>query len=535
MIAYLSIKGNVSKSNQHFLWTSIALCIGAIAFIGAFWAPRKSLPSLPCPDCNFIFVSADSLRADHLGAYGYSRPTSPHFDSLAKHGLLFQKHHSTSFLTPITEAVAHTGLYPQKNGIISFRNTISSRVSTLAETFKKHGYRTFAYGTSPEFNHWPALKKSFSRGFDNYEISPRFKNDSRDWPWQNINAVFKDKAKFFLWLSAGEIHAPFGYGIENKFADLDYQGIFSKLVFLGNFHHYYDGTLYDPFSRLQLQSSRTLALNPTTKKLTTDTKVDFQFPAKLTEQDRQYLIGLYDNGVSFFDRNLAKLTQQLERAGLSDNTVIVIHSEHGESLFEHNYVAHYDLWNEVIKTPLLITGAPVQNWKAKVDVAKITNQMTSTIDLAPTFYEMALLSPSFSDGQSLLHDHARNTVFLVRTPLWESVLETSVTDRYKKFNALDENAHFKDFGLIFENYKLFHRKSRFIEEQFSVWQDLTQEKFELPEFQLFDLDRDPGELNPLPNKGPVFEKMRAKILDFETHIKNVEVESERIELLQEYK
>lgn len=401
--------------------------LGVFAWLGLSWAPQKEAYSLPCPDCNIIFISIDSLRADHLGAYGYSRNTSPHFDLLAKQGLLYKRHHSTAHLTPISEAVAHTGLYPQKNGVISFRNTISANVVTLAETFKKNGYSTTALGTSPEFVHWPALKKSFSRGFTTFDISPRFQKDSREWPWNKIKTALANKKKFFLWLSAGEIHAPFGYGIENKFANPNYQGIFSKLVFLGNFHHYYAGVVYNPFTRLQLQSSRTLALDPTSGKMSLEATIDQQFPLKLNELDREHLIALYDNGVAFFDQNLNKLNQLIEQNQLDHKTIILIHSEHGESLFEHNYVAHYDLWNEVVKTPLLLTGAPVRDWKLRTDEQSITNQMTSTIDLAPTLYEIAHLPPNFSDGKSVLHDHNRHEVFLVRTPLWESVLET--TDR----------------------------------------------------------------------------------------------------------
>lgn len=521
------------------LKTKIALSIAAVAILIALcfavFTERKLTKSLPCPDCNIILISVDSLRADHISAYGYSRATTPHFDKLASDGLLFKNHHSNAVLTPITEGIVHSGLYPEKSGMISFRHTFGEHVQTLAKRFKEQGYQTYAFGTSPEFIHWPALKKSFSRGFENFKIGPRIQNNSRAWDWTAIRQSLQSKQKLFMWIAAGEIHAPFGFEIPNTFASPSYDGIFSDLIFFGSFHHYYDGKVFDPFAKLALQSSRTLLLDPITKKPVGHNPGKYKFPVGVQPNDMQYLLDLYDNGIHFFDQNLKQLTHEIESAGLSQRTVVVIHSEHGESIGEHRYIAHYDLWNEVIKTPLLITGSPVQHWREQNPQTDLTNKLSSAIDIAPTILSLSGLEIVNLDGINLFGPKSNEVVYLIRTPLWESVLETNSIDLFKKFNELDLTFQFKDYGVVNESAKLIHRKSRFIQEQFSVWKQLTQQNLDLAEYEFYNFNMDPKETSSQPLKGPQFDFLFSKLKAFEELMQKQKITTERIELPQEYK
>lgn len=120
---------------------------------------------------NVILISIDSLRADHLSAYGYSRKTTPNIDDLAKEGVLFKNYFSQSYLTPVSEMSVHTGMYPSSSGLIGFDTILPNNVLTLAQILKKYGYQSAAFGNSPEFIIFEALKDSFNRGFDSYDIS----------------------------------------------------------------------------------------------------------------------------------------------------------------------------------------------------------------------------------------------------------------------------------------------------------------------------------------------------------------------------
>src|SRR5262249_7287795 len=81
---------------------------------------RNSPNSLRCDKCNVVVVSIDNLRADHIGAYGYGRPTTPAIDRWAAGSIVFENFFSTGYLTPVSEGSIHTGLYPEVNGMTGF-------------------------------------------------------------------------------------------------------------------------------------------------------------------------------------------------------------------------------------------------------------------------------------------------------------------------------------------------------------------------------------------------------------------------------
>src|SRR5574341_2384000 len=108
---------------------------------------RHAAPRPPAAKPNIILLTADSLRADHLGAYGYARPTTPHLDRLAAKSVRFEYAFAPASYTAPSLASLHTGKYPQEhfmqllNGLSRYRNTDS----TLAALLKAHGYQTVAF------------------------------------------------------------------------------------------------------------------------------------------------------------------------------------------------------------------------------------------------------------------------------------------------------------------------------------------------------------------------------------------------------
>ena len=119
---------------------------------------------------NLVMVVLDTLRADHLGLYGYERPTSPHLDALARESFVFERAESAAPWTAPSLISLVTSLYPEVHGVRGFPNPrrMSDDVVTLAEVLKRHGYSTAA------FTEGGYAKGDFGldQGFDSYLAEP---------------------------------------------------------------------------------------------------------------------------------------------------------------------------------------------------------------------------------------------------------------------------------------------------------------------------------------------------------------------------
>ena len=111
-----------------------------------------------------VLVVIDTLRADHLGAYGYDKPTSPHFDALAAESVLFERAISQAAWTKPSIASLLTGLFVHRHGVIRSRDALGPDVPTLAAAFRGQGYRTAAFSGNP----WITPEFRFDRGFDEF-------------------------------------------------------------------------------------------------------------------------------------------------------------------------------------------------------------------------------------------------------------------------------------------------------------------------------------------------------------------------------
>jgi arylsulfatase A-like enzyme len=487
-----------------------------------------------CEGCNVILVSIDSLRADHMSLHGYKRPTTPEIDSWAAGGVVFEKFFSTSYLTPISEAGVHTGRYPETNGVIGFRSHIAPSVQTMAELLQEAGYDTATFGNSPEFLVHESLRKSFSRGMARYEVTERFANGRRlDWPAIEgfLNSRGKTEKPFFLWVPLGAAHAPFGQGAEPRFNDPAYNGPFLAVQFYANLQFYYDGWLYDltsPKWRFQLFEvhKENLPMHVVKKKLE-----QVKWPVRVGKKDIQYMVDLYDNGVRLASEEFGRLLERVKGAGLLENTVIVLQSQHGETLGEHGYIAHYDIWDDSTHVPLVVTSPAIS------DPRRIPH-LASGVDVLPTVLDHLGLKAPALDGQPLLGPSAipRQEVFLTRTPLWESILridgENNIFDR---FRAQDDKIGFKDYAIRTPTEKLIHRRARLAEEQFSAWTYVTGKKIRRSEWEAYDLVKDPGEQKVITKLSPRLEALRDRLLQFEKDMEKRAVRTSLESAIQDYR
>ena len=174
-----------------------AACVAALLLAGLAIALYLARPDRRP---SVLLITIDTLRADHLGCYGYARPTSPHIDRLASEGALFER--VITSLPRTTQSIASilTGRFPKGHGARGLFSTLSRANVTLAEILQREGYATGAFLS----NLFLAPGKGFEQGFEVYSNAPRrYDGDSAPEVTEGalawLRALPKEKP-FFLWV-----------------------------------------------------------------------------------------------------------------------------------------------------------------------------------------------------------------------------------------------------------------------------------------------------------------------------------------------
>ncbi len=315
-----------------------------------------------------VLVSVDTLRADHLGLYGYARPTSPFLDALALESTVFEEAMSTSPWTLPAHASLLTGLYPSRHGLTSHERYLDSGLVTLAQLFSNAGYRTAAvvnsHNLSPVFG--------LDRGFQQYryveELLSR-REPSTEITDQAMEWVREAKeSRLFLFLHYYDVHSDYVSLPEHESQFLrPYQGIA-------------DG------STAQLAAHR-------------------EGGAALSPADAPNLIDRYDAGIRQMDAEIKRFVGFLRERGVWEDTLFVLTSDHGEEFFEHGGVLHGQTqYQEAIRVPLVVRGPGVPRGKR-------VSAPLSLIDVTPTLLARGrIAAPAGLDGIDLAplwHENGR--------------------------------------------------------------------------------------------------------------------------------
>ncbi|HSN85869.1 MAG TPA: sulfatase, partial [Thermoanaerobaculia bacterium] len=314
---------------------------------------RPDLSKLPVPRATrgYILISIDTLRADHLGLYGYPRPTSPFLDSLARRATVFEEAYAQFPSTLISHMSMFTGLHPREHGVFPPNAVLSPEVETLPEVFQRNGFRTAGFTEGG----YVSGRFGFRRGFDEFASRDRgHRNRLVEKTFRRgvgfLESVGPDD-RFLLFLHTYAVHAP--YDAPERYREPFWPG--------------------DPPAG---------AIPPTGPALTRLNRTGEHPPRPVVD----WLRALYDAGIRETDEVLRRFFADLSRLGLADEVTVVITSDHGEEFLDHGLFNHTQLYRETMRVPLLVVHPDQRSAVRHGGIVEL-------IDLAPTFYELARVAP----------------------------------------------------------------------------------------------------------------------------------------------
>jgi arylsulfatase A-like enzyme len=323
---------------------------------------------------NIVLVSIDSLRHDHLGCYGYPKPTSPAIDALASRGVIFETAVSTTSWTLPAHAALFTGLYDSTHGVISEEFKLGRDMPTLAGSLRDEGYATAGFFSGPY------LHQSFglSRGFEDW-------HNCMSAPPPGTTQAELDTS---LYASHVDITGPkLTAGVAEWLAHAPAQPFF-LFMHLWDVHYDYLPppeyvAMFDPGYQGKLDA-RNFEFNPA-------------IAPSMPKRDLEHLIALYDGEIRFTDRMLGSIVQMLEQRGLMKNTILVITADHGEEFFEHGLKGHQgSLYDEVVRIPLIVS------WPGRLPAGVAVEDQVRIIDVMPTLLSLAGVDRlPFTQGRDL--------------------------------------------------------------------------------------------------------------------------------------
>ena len=349
---------------------ALALLLLGLGSLGAC-----SDPEAPAPQPNVLLISIDSLRADHLGSYGYGRNTSPAIDGLAAEGVLFEQTMSSTSWTLPSHASLFTGLPIAGHGCDSKRTKLRPAAETLAERLQSAGYRTAGFWSGPYLH--PVF--GLGQGFDEYVNCASFGYFEDQVPggqrkanqqsheditnpkltrevlgWLDRRHAESDPKPFLLFVHMWDVHYDF-------FPPAPYD-----VMFTGDYAGTADGT-----------SMRKLP------------------GQELDQADKDHTRALYDGEIAWTDFHVGKILKRLEAQGLKDNTLVILTADHGEEFWERGNFGHRkNLFEESVRIPLILRYPP------SVPEGIRVKSMTSIVDVLPTVLEVLGLQASW-DAEGL--------------------------------------------------------------------------------------------------------------------------------------
>lgn len=313
-------------------WCWRALCVLVLPALvggctGEIAGHVSKSPAVVYRNSNLILILVDTLRADHLGAYGYGRKLSANLDALAASSVLFENAHSQASCTFPSVNSLLTSRYPgeflrQPEGI-----GIPDNIASIAEILQDDGYTTLALSASPivrKSPSWANRHGGFDRGFDSF--NERCNNKDAGCIHEQLRRHLPDlREPFFLYLHYMEPHDPY--------RPPEHHARRYASNYIGS-HDFIRRGEPNPIAEMLYNEGPSLDLH---------------------RDDIAHLVDLYDEEIAYFDSRFPEIQSMLESIGASGDTVIAVTSDHGEEFLEHDHIKHCrPLYETQIHVPLIL-------------------------------------------------------------------------------------------------------------------------------------------------------------------------------------
>lgn len=274
-----------------------------------------------------IYFDIDSLRPDHLGAYGYSRPTSPNIDEIARHGVLFQNCYVSDSPCMPSRAATISGRVGAKTGVVTHGQkgeSMDLTVDTLPLLLRDRGVKTAAistFGRHPSPWFYVGWENFYDPAGWHFQATPAWRINGLAERWLDDNA----DEDFFLWIQYWDVHAVYN----------------------------------PPEACVDAVRTEQYPEYPTAEEVALHQNDVFWHAAGMvgveSYEDYQRIVDLYDGEIRYVDHHIGQIIQKLESLGIREDTAIIISADHGEELGEHGvYVEHWSVHDGTNRVPLII-------------------------------------------------------------------------------------------------------------------------------------------------------------------------------------
>lgn len=437
--------------------------LGIVLLAAAVWTATSRDPLEPLrprrPDVdrdrratNVVVFLIDTLRADRLGLYGYPGGTSPHIDALGASSVVFDQANAPAPWTLPSVVSLMTSTFPCEHGVVMDGQSVAATLDPLALRLQRGGYATGAFYA----NAYGTKASGLDRGYDLTRLVPRT-DGAVVGPWLERTA-----SPFFLYVHNVEPHYP--WAVPRRFLQEPEQ-LPENVV--GAVRQALEG--YRRSTKVDFAAQRPPG--------TTDNSADQKRAMRRLEELSQPVDELYDASVRLADENLGSVVAALERAGLWNDTLFILVSDHGEELGDHGGWQHdQSVYEELVRVPMII------HFPGGLFGGRRVSEIVSLVDVMPTIFDYL--------GRQELDRESRGQSLL---PL----IRNHGSTRQRSMVATSERINKKKF---YRPYKV-QRGDRNLVVRQQHWKAIWN--IELDAVELYDLDADPGERNELSTREPV--------------------------------
>ncbi len=339
---------------------------------------------------NVIMISIDTLRADHMGCYGYFRNTSPYMDNIARRSIFFENAFVPWPITAPAVTSVFTSQYGHTNGVtrIAPYQYLENNLLLLAEILSNEGFSTEAIVTNSTIG----KKSNTHQGFDVFVEAPmadaKSVNKKAFKAVERLKQMQQDGKPFFFW-----VHY------------IDPHGNYTPPEFRNDFinDRYYDPSEHFKFREqleaVEIDQEKDISPYERQRRAAVRRPIGTGLPGlvdKLTTEVA-YHVAMYDAEIRFVDHQIEILLNRLKEEGLLENSIIVLWADHGESLGDHNYYFGHGRfpYNACLKIPFMIIHPEYHPSKINIPV--------SLLDLTPTLLDfLDIKQPLLFEGTSLV-------------------------------------------------------------------------------------------------------------------------------------